>query len=264
MENIDAEKKKKVKKESLTSSTPPSTTSAPSSSKNGSISVSSNSNSIKISSSTSGATATSISLQGQTSTSASSPAPKKKSNKIKSKPSIVLTSSLNISNNNSSSESTSALSGGNIVKLPAAVDPIQMDDSFAATEPLEPLKIVIATKNMGKGKSTAQKTVQKRESTGGGGKETKKDTSVPPIIRTISQSSTGGGVAHILTQWEEDCMKVLRKIKEHEFVKLRPATVEGPVRQTAIANFFAPVLELYPSIAEEYLKVIKYVQYALI
>ena len=59
-----------------------------------------------------------------------------------------------------------------------------------------------------------------------------------------------------LSEWEEACEKILKKVKEHEFVRIRPLG-ENNGRHTAIANFFSPVIELYPTIAEEYLKMVK-------
>jgi hypothetical protein len=49
--------------------------------------------------------------------------------------------------------------------------------------------------------------------------------------------------------WEQACQMIYRKITRHDFV--------DPNRTSCCANFFGPVAELYPNIAEDYLSVIE-------
>ena len=50
-------------------------------------------------------------------------------------------------------------------------------------------------------------------------------------------------------EWEQKCEKVYKNICRHEYV--------DPNRKTAVTNFFVPVLEAYPSLREEYLRVVE-------
>jgi len=72
----------------------------------------------------------------------------------------------------------------------------------------------------------------------------------------LSTSSIGVS-SYILKDWEQDSLRILRKIKEHEFIRIRPIGESGYTKQTAIANFFSPVVALYPAIAQDYLSTIK-------
>ena len=61
------------------------------------------------------------------------------------------------------------------------------------------------------------------------------------------------------TEWEEACIEVYRRVTKHEFVDLaraRPGSIT--------ANFFVPVTEQHPSVAESYLSIVAYVIIAVL
>lgn len=78
-----------------------------------------------------------------------------------------------------------------------------------------------------------------------------------PLVKPglVRSSSVGAGE---FSELEEACLRVLRKVKEHEWVKIKPPS-EDPTRTvvvSAVADFFSPVVVLHPDLAEEYLRVV--------
>ena len=66
----------------------------------------------------------------------------------------------------------------------------------------------------------------------------------PPLIR---QSSVG-----TVFEWEQPCVDLLKKLTKHEFLDISRSSAK-----TFKADFFRPVVELFPELAETYLEVIK-------
>jgi hypothetical protein len=67
-----------------------------------------------------------------------------------------------------------------------------------------------------------------------------------PLVRLPSTGSSP------MEQWEQDCYDLLKKLKRHEFLDLTK-----PNPKVFKADFFHPVIELFPDLAAEYLQEIK-------
>lgn len=98
--------------------------------------------------------------------------------------------------------------------------------------------------------SDSTRTTNKVRRSQGGGKRPPQETSetVEPALTRITSTYMAP------TEWEEACIEVYRRVTRHEFVDYTRAKA-GSIT----ANFFVPVTEQHPSMAESYLAIVQYV-----
>ena len=100
--------------------------------------------------------------------------------------------------------------------------------------------------------SDSTRTTNKARRSQGSGKKPTQESVEPaePALTRITSTYMAP------TEWEEACIEIYRRVTRHEFVDYTRAKA-GSIT----ANFFVPVAEQHPSMAESYAAIVQYVLY---